>query len=236
MMRERFRLGLNVTIVMGLAFMVAACAQLPTPMPTPTPAPRPSPNEVLAKAQQAMSQVLSYTLTGDVVVENEEGRQEARINGEWVAPDRWHQTVEGGDGRVSELVAVGGRVFTRDSDRGGGAWEEQPRRPTPPPGNSILDKNLEDLQILQDGMIDDVPVFNIRGVTKTTTACAVAAGHSLFISKTDCRLMCMVTDSTMPPDDCDDPKARQEDQIATRAVYYFHNYDIPIIILTPPLP
>jgi outer membrane lipoprotein-sorting protein len=128
------------------------------------------PEEVLAKSRDATSELQSFRITGNIVVDSEEGVQEARIWQEWATPDRWHMKLKSPDEAVdqfNEVIIAEGRVFTRESDSNSQAWREQTvgvdswtlSRNT----DSFIPADLEDVKLIEDDEVNGIPVFQLTG-------------------------------------------------------------------------
>jgi hypothetical protein len=137
----------------------------------------PDPRDILNKSHGAMTEVRTYRFSGKFETETQDGVIGGRQSGEWSAPDRCHIKFEPtGEfaGQVQETLAVDQRLFTRDSDSRGGAWQEVTPVPqdlaiySPSPELYLTIPDLENLR-LQDGVdVNGMATFQIIGVQRET--------------------------------------------------------------------
>ena len=233
-----------------IALVLAGCSASSSPTPPLTT------EEILAKAHDTMAEVQSYRFRGDIVHDSDEGVQEARVTGEWAAPDRMHTRIEGPGsdaGHVIELINVGERMFASDSDYNEGAWTEQ-RLGVLAQASSRSTSSLlavpdgVELQASEEDAVNGVPVFHLTYIGKQEASEPTSSGEDgppvssqyvalveLLISTEDYRLLKTVREvKFISHVNAAEGRPEAEDLIATqRSSMEFYDYDQPITIELP---
>ena len=224
------------TTILAAALAVTACARA-------TPTTPPTTEGVLAKAREAMNAVQSYRIRGEIIGDTDLGTQEARYSAEFAAPGRTYQRFEGvgeAEGQVTELIAVDGRLFVRESSYQGGEWRE--RSVTGLQVTSGLPRDLDSPRLLADETVNGVSAFHVvaehdpeQSETLPGTA-TLSATYHLFISQLDYRLVRLVTETAAHYTETTTvggtPVVREVQQRST-ITYDYYDYDQPVTIEVP---
>jgi len=190
-----------------------------------------------------MNAVQSYRIKGDIIGNTDLGTQRARYSAEFSAPGRTYQRFEGvgeAEGQVSELIAVDGRLFVRESSSQGGEWRE--RSVTGLQVTSGLPHDLDSPRLLADETVNGVPVFHVvaehdpdQPETLPGTA-TISATYYLFISQRDYRLVRLVTETAAPYTETamvDGTPVVREVQQRYTITYDYYDYNQPVTIELP---
>lgn len=198
-MENRFRqlrVKLFPILLAGLWVLTLACIQppgptmtpppTPTPVPTPTPTPPPDPRAILARAgdQLRSERYLEFVLehpTGGTPLAT--GLDLVGAEGVAILPDRFRLALDmeaSGTVLKLEVIVVGERAFM--TNLFSGAWESVPKEQIPfrfdflTESMTSLLTDVDDPILLEDGKLEGLPAYVIRGKGPTTALAKLIPG------------------------------------------------------------